>query len=282
MCWVGPNAPCQWSGWAPGSWVRTGERCPKPTRSAVPRPRSRSGVTFFDTADVYGDGRSEQLIGRFVADNSDVSITVATKMGRRMDQVPENYSLDELPRLDRPLAPQPRCGPARPGPAALPAHRRSTPATRSTTRSTHLVSEGAIASYGVSVETVDEALTAMARRGTATVQIILNAFRLKPLDDRAALGYRGRGRDHRPGAAGERAAERQVHRRHDVRGERPPQLQPRRRGLRRRRDLLRGGLRDGPAGGAGVRRAGGGAAVRGARRPRRRWPGWSSSRASRP
>src|SRR5690606_26876730 len=45
-----------------------------------------------------------------------------------------------------------------------------------------LVAEGAIASYGVSVETVDEALTAIARPGIATVQIILNAFRLKPLD----------------------------------------------------------------------------------------------------
>jgi aryl-alcohol dehydrogenase-like predicted oxidoreductase len=45
-----------------------------------------------------------------------------------------------------------------------------------------LVTEGAIANYGVSVETCDEALTAMSRRGTATVQIILNAFRLKPLE----------------------------------------------------------------------------------------------------
>ena len=46
-----------------------------------------------------------------------------------------------------------------------------------------LVDEGAIAAYGVSVETCDQALTAIARRGTATVQIILNAFRLKPLDE---------------------------------------------------------------------------------------------------
>jgi aryl-alcohol dehydrogenase-like predicted oxidoreductase len=45
-----------------------------------------------------------------------------------------------------------------------------------------LVSEGAIANYGVSVETVDEALTAIARPNVACVQIILNAFRLKPLD----------------------------------------------------------------------------------------------------
>src|SRR5690606_5583819 len=46
-----------------------------------------------------------------------------------------------------------------------------------------LVDDGAIASYGVSVETVDQALTAIARPGVATVQIILNAFRLKPLDE---------------------------------------------------------------------------------------------------
>ena len=45
-----------------------------------------------------------------------------------------------------------------------------------------LVAEGAIAAYGVSVETCDQALAAIARPGTATVQIILNAFRLKPLD----------------------------------------------------------------------------------------------------
>ncbi len=46
-----------------------------------------------------------------------------------------------------------------------------------------LVADGVIAAYGVSVETVDEALTAISRRGTATVQLILNAFRTKPLDD---------------------------------------------------------------------------------------------------
>ncbi|MEO7016888.1 MAG: aldo/keto reductase, partial [Leifsonia sp.] len=46
-----------------------------------------------------------------------------------------------------------------------------------------LVADRAIAAYGVSVETCDEALAAIARPGTATVQIILNAFRLKPLDE---------------------------------------------------------------------------------------------------
>ena len=50
-----------------------------------------AGMTFIDTADVYGDGRSEQLVGRFVAAHPDAGFTVATKMGRRMDQVPANY-----------------------------------------------------------------------------------------------------------------------------------------------------------------------------------------------
>ena len=55
-----------------------------------------SGVTFFDTADVYGDGRSEQLIGRYLKDRPDAGVFVATKMGRRADQVEENYVLDNF------------------------------------------------------------------------------------------------------------------------------------------------------------------------------------------
>jgi aryl-alcohol dehydrogenase-like predicted oxidoreductase len=139
-----------------------------------------SGVTFFDTADVYGDGRSEQLIGQFVAE-SDVPITVATKMGRRAEQVPENYNLKNfrswLDRSRRNLGTdqldlvQLHCPPTAVYSADEVYDALDT-----------LVAEGVIANYGVSVETADEALTAIARRGTATVQIILNAFRLKPLD----------------------------------------------------------------------------------------------------
>ena len=63
---------------------------------AVLEAAVEAGVTFFDTADVYGDGRSETVIGRFLADHPDAGITVATKMGRRVDQVPENYVLDNF------------------------------------------------------------------------------------------------------------------------------------------------------------------------------------------
>src|SRR6476646_7941095 len=55
-----------------------------------------AGATFLDTADVYGDGRSEQLIGRFLNARPDAGLTVATKMGRRVPQVPENYTLDHF------------------------------------------------------------------------------------------------------------------------------------------------------------------------------------------
>jgi aryl-alcohol dehydrogenase-like predicted oxidoreductase len=140
-----------------------------------------AGVTFFDTADVYGDGRSEQLIGRFVNDNPDLVLTVATKMGRRVDQVPENYTLANFRAwadrsrtnlsVDRLDLVQLHCPPS---------------AVYSTDQVydalDELVHDGVIGAYGVSVETVDEALTAIARRGTATVQIIFNAFRHKPLE----------------------------------------------------------------------------------------------------
>src|SRR3712207_894925 len=44
-----------------------------------------SGVSFLDTADVYGDGRSESLIGRFLRERPDAPVLVGTKMGRRAD-----------------------------------------------------------------------------------------------------------------------------------------------------------------------------------------------------
>ena len=141
-----------------------------------------SGVTFLDTADVYGDGRSEQLIGRFLADHPDLVLTVATKMGRRVEQRPEHYTLDNFRTwLDRS-----RLNLAVDQIDLVQLH---CPPTAVYSRDEmydaldRLVSDGVIAAYGVSVETCDEALTAISRRGTATVQIILNAFRRKPLDD---------------------------------------------------------------------------------------------------
>ncbi|TYL54110.1 aldo/keto reductase [Agromyces mariniharenae] len=141
-----------------------------------------SGVTFFDTADVYGDGRSETLIGRWLREHPGSGVTVATKMGRRMPQEHANYSLDHFRAwTDRSRANlgvdtldlvQLHCPPT-----SVYADDRVFDALDT------LVDEGAIADYGVSVETVEEALAAIARPRVASVQIILNAFRLKPLDD---------------------------------------------------------------------------------------------------
>lgn len=149
---------------------------------AVLAASAEAGVTFFDTADVYGDGRSEQAIGAFLADNPGLDITVATKMGRRLEQQPENYNLANFRewvdrsrrnlRTDSLDLVQLHCPPT-----AVYSNAEVYDALDT------LVSEGAIKNYGVSVERTDEALEAIRHEGTASVQIILNAFRLKPLDE---------------------------------------------------------------------------------------------------
>jgi aryl-alcohol dehydrogenase-like predicted oxidoreductase len=142
-----------------------------------------AGVTFLDTADVYGDGRSERLVGSVVAERGDTDrVTVATKAGRRADpHLATAYTRDALrewvtrslhnlgvQRLD---LLQLHCPPTEVYAddevfAAL----------------DDLVTEGLLAAYGVSVETCDEALDAIARPGVASIQIVLNAFRRKPLE----------------------------------------------------------------------------------------------------
>ena len=138
-----------------------------------------AGVTFLDTADVYGDGRSEQLIGRFLATGAQVM--VATKMGRRVALDPALYTLGNFRAwtdrsranlgVDRLDLVQLHCPP----PAVY-----SADAVYDALDT--LVAEERIAAYGVSVETCDEALAAIARPAVASVQIILNAFRRKPLE----------------------------------------------------------------------------------------------------
>jgi aryl-alcohol dehydrogenase-like predicted oxidoreductase len=141
-----------------------------------------AGVTLFDTADVYGDGRSETLIGRFLAAHPGHGVTVATKMGRRLPQEPENYTPENFrawtDRSRRNLGVetldlvQLHCPPS----AVI-----DDDATYDALEA--LVDGGAIAAYGVSVETCDQALSAISRPGVTNVQIIFNPFRLKPLDE---------------------------------------------------------------------------------------------------
>lgn len=141
-----------------------------------------AGVTLFDTADVYGDGRSEQIIGRFLAAHPGHGITVATKMGRRQEQRAENYTVDNFQlwtdRSRRNL-----------GVETLDLVQLHCPPTavlddeRTFDALDGLVDAGAIAAYGASVETVAQGLRVLGRPGLANVQIIINPFRLKPLDE---------------------------------------------------------------------------------------------------
>ena len=140
-----------------------------------------AGITFFDTADVYGDGRSERLISRLRRERSE-PFRVATKAGRRLSpHVAAGYTAENIATfVDRSLANldverldllQLHCPPTevyyRPEMfAAL----------------DDLVAAGKIAFYGVSVEKVEEALKAIEYSNVQSVQIIFNAFRLRPTE----------------------------------------------------------------------------------------------------
>ncbi len=139
-----------------------------------------AGMTFIDTADVYGDGRSERIIREVLAERPGERPFVATKAGRRLSpHVAQGYTGANIEAfIDRSLTNlgverldllQLHCPPtpvyADPGIyAALDA----------------IKAGGKIADYGVSVETVEEARKAVRHPGVVSVQIIYNLFRQKP------------------------------------------------------------------------------------------------------
>ncbi|MCI9887951.1 aldo/keto reductase [Micrococcales bacterium 31B] len=143
-----------------------------------------AGITFFDTADVYGDGRSETLVGTYrqQALEQGLEVFVATKIGRRANPFEAGQYTEENLRawversrmnlqMETLDLVQLHCPPPEVyGDDAVFAVLDE------------LVEEGKVRAYGVSVETCEEALRAIERPGVASVQIILNAFRLKPLD----------------------------------------------------------------------------------------------------
>lgn len=142
-----------------------------------------AGMTFIDTADVYGDGRSERIIAEVLAERGGDRPFVATKAGRRLSpHVAAGYtganietfvdrSLRNL-RMDRLDLLQLHCPPT-------PVY--ADPAMFGALEG--LRAKGKIAHYGVSVETVDEALMAMRQPGVVSVQIIYNLFRVKPAQE---------------------------------------------------------------------------------------------------
>jgi aryl-alcohol dehydrogenase-like predicted oxidoreductase len=139
-----------------------------------------AGVNFFDTADVYGDGRSEQLLAQLYRDHDDIH--VATKAGRRLDpHTADGYTRENLTafversreNLDR---------------EALDLVQLHCPPTEVYYRPEvfevleDLKAQGKIHHYGVSVETVEEGLKAIEYPGVETVQIIFNMFRQRPAE----------------------------------------------------------------------------------------------------
>ena len=139
-----------------------------------------SGITFFDTADVYGDGRSERFLAQLRSDRPETSIVVATKSGRRLDphtadrytpqaieafvdRSRENLEMETLDLL------QLHCPP--PAVYYQPEIFEALD---------DMVRRGKIRYYGVSVEKVEEALKAIEYPGVSTIQIIFNMLRHRP------------------------------------------------------------------------------------------------------
>jgi len=139
-----------------------------------------AGVTFIDTADVYGDGRSEKIIAAVLKERGGDKPFVATKAGRRLNpHVAEAYTGENIEAfIDRSLANL--------GVETLDLVQLHCPPTEVYYRPElfgaldRLVTKGKIRHYGVSVEKVEEALKAIEYPGVATVQIIYNIFRQRP------------------------------------------------------------------------------------------------------
>jgi len=139
------------------------------------------GVNFFDTADVYGDGRSERLLAQLKRERRE-DIHIATKAGRRLDpHVASGYNRQNLTAfIERSLKNL--------ATDALDLVQLHCPPTDVYYRPEvfgvldDLVKQGKLRYYGVSVEKVEEALKAIEYPGVQTVQIIFNIFRQRPAE----------------------------------------------------------------------------------------------------
>lgn len=139
------------------------------------------GVNFFDTADVYGDGRSERLLAQLTKEKKQ-RIIITTKAGRRLDpHTAAGYNMNNITAfVERSLTNlevdcidllQLHCPPSE-------VYENEAFFSELDT----LVKDGKVKHLGVSVEKVSEALRAIEYDNVCTVQIIFNMFRLKPAD----------------------------------------------------------------------------------------------------
>jgi len=141
------------------------------------------GVTFFDTADVYGDGRSERILAEVLGSRGGQRPFVATKAGRRLSpHTAPGYNPDNIEAfIDRSLKNL--------GVDTLDLLQLHCPPTDVYYHPElfdgldAIKASGKILRYGVSVEKVEEALKAIRYPGVASVQIIYNIFRQRPAED---------------------------------------------------------------------------------------------------
>ena len=160
-----------------GDWGEvTEEMALKTLRASV-----EAGINFFDTADVYGAGRSESLIGKFLKE-TETKVFVATKLIRFPEPGwPQNVSWDAF-RMHTEASLK------RLGVSALDLTQLHCPPFDILKRGEvfewlrELKREGKIKRFGVSVETVEEGLFCLEQEGVASLQVIFNLFRQKPID----------------------------------------------------------------------------------------------------
>jgi aryl-alcohol dehydrogenase-like predicted oxidoreductase len=158
-----------------GDWGEVDER---DGIAAVERALA-AGVNLFDTADVYGAGRSEEILGRVIGARDDVSI--ATKVGRPELDDPATYSWESVRR---------RCEASlqRLRREAIDLYQLHTPPTdvlaggEAWESLRRLRDEGKVRAFGASVESVEQGLIAI-ERGAQTLQVIFNVFRQNPVDE---------------------------------------------------------------------------------------------------
>jgi aryl-alcohol dehydrogenase-like predicted oxidoreductase len=163
-----------------GEWGEVSEEDALATLNAA----ADAGVTFIDTADIYGSGRSEQLIKTFLESREDRDrFFVATKLGRGshpgppanyQPQVIREHTIDSIKRLgvDRLQLTQTHCIPIEQmGNDDVFRHLRD------------LQTEGLIERFGASVESVEEGLACLEVEGMTSLQVIFNIFRLKPAEE---------------------------------------------------------------------------------------------------
>lgn len=138
-----------------------------------------AGINFFDTADVYGGGRSESLIGKFLKQSKE-RVFVATKLGRTAELFPDGYTTKNIRKATESSL-------TRLGFDALPLTQLHCIPTPILKRGDvfdvlrKLQTEGKILQWGASVESMDEALLCLEQPGLASLQIIFNIFRQKPI-----------------------------------------------------------------------------------------------------